>query len=370
MEEFQVIGEVSSMNFKEFSEFARAQQLHQVQDDAFGIYDIFPYRLSYNRQTASGTANAQGFTVWLLLDSKPDDALVKELRAVVHPFKVSVSQSAESGIRLSFPKKWANGETFDNVLSKTTDLLRNHGLSSASQCPICGTQNCDILLNWKGFYRPAHQSCVQSTLSTGVETARNKIQNGSYLTGILGALVGSFLGAIPSFLSIWFGNQIVAFLFALIPLGAYFGYKLAHGKMNHLVTVITIVASFVQLFVLEQMLFYFNVVVVTGLHPSIFDTITKYFQHYTVSDIVESVGMEVLFLLLGIWISWQMITKTGYSEVSSLQTTAATIQPYYNGSTAAQNTTAAAVPTSTTISTPHSCAEETYMKPEKDPWEN
>ena len=357
------------MKFNEFSELARARQLHQVQDDAFGIYDTFPYRLSYNRQTASGTANAQGFTAWFLLNGKPDAALIKEMRDVVRPFKVSVSQLAENGVRLSFPKKWANGETLDTVLSKASDLLRNNGLSGVSECPICGTQNCDILLNWKGFYRPAHQSCVQSTLSSGVETAKNKIQNGSYLTGTLGALVGSFLGAIPSFLSIWFGNSVFALLFTLIPLGAYFGYKLARGKMTRLVTVITIVVSFVQLFVLEQMIFYFAVVEATGLHPSIFDTIAYYFQLYAFSDIVASMGTEFLFLLLGIWISWRLITQTGHSEVNSIKNTAATIQPYSNG-VAEQNTTMGSAPTPPTVSASYSSTKETYMNPEKDPWED
>ena len=70
MVEFLVIGEVANMNFKEFTEFAQAKQLHQVQDDAFGIYETFPFRLSYNRQSGS-RVTARGFTVWLLLTGKP-----------------------------------------------------------------------------------------------------------------------------------------------------------------------------------------------------------------------------------------------------------------------------------------------------------
>lgn len=370
MEEFQVIVEGLNMNFNEFSEFARMRQLHQVQDDAFGIYDTFPYRLSYNRQTAGGTAAARGFTVFLLLNDKPGKALMKELRHAVRPFRVLVSEPPENGVALSFPKARATEAALDAVLFATVGLLRNNGLSSVSQCPVCGGQNCDILLNWKGFYRPAHQSCVEPVLAAGVETAQHKIENGSYLTGILGALVGSFLGAIPSFLSIWFGNRVFALLFALIPLGAYFGYKLAHGKMNRLVTVVTIVVSFIQLFALEQLIFYFALVDAYGIYPSIFASVAFYFQLYTFSDIVESMGMEFLFLLLGIWISWRLITQTGHSEVNTLQNVAATMQPYYTGSAAAQNTTAAAAPTPTTVSASYSSAEETYMKPEKDPWEN
>ena len=369
MEELLVIGEVANMNFKEFTEFAQAKQLHQVQDDAFGIYETFPFRLSYNRQSGN-RVTARGFTVWLLLTGKPGKELIKELSRAVHPFRVSVSETAENGVILSFPKAWATAVAFDAVLFKTVELLRSNGLGSVSQCPLCGGQNCDVLLNWKGFYRPAHQSCVEPALSAGVETAQNKIEHGSYFTGILGALVGSFLGAIPSFLSIWFGNRVFAMLFALIPLGAYLGYKLAHGKMNRLVTVITIVVSFVQLFVLEQVIFYFAIVDAYGIYPNIFATAAFYFQIYTFSDIVESMGMEFLFLLLGIWISWRLIIQTGYSEVNTLQNVAATIQPYSNGSTA-QNATITVTPDPlTSVTTAQTSAEEIYMKPEKDPWED
>lgn len=369
IKQFQMMGEESDMNFNEFSEFARTRQLHQVENSAFGFYDTFPYKLVHNPKTIGGNVSGQGFTVLLLLDGKPAAALVKQLRRAVRPFKVLVSQPVANSVGISFPKKRANGETFDAVLSKTVELLRNGGLSGVSQCPVCGGQNCDILLDWKGFYRPAHQSCVEPVISAGVENAQNRIQNGSYLTGTLGALVGSFLGAIPSFLSIWLGNRVFAVLFALIPLGAYFGYKLARGKMTRLVTVITIVVSLVQLFVLEQLIFYFAVVEAYKMYPSIFETVTYYFQYFTFSEIVASMGTEFLFLLLGIWISWRLITQTGYSEVNSLKNTAATIQPYSNGS-ATQTTTVAAAPTPTTVPASYSSAEETYMKPEKDPWEN
>lgn len=57
-------------------------------------------------------------------------------------------------------------------------------------------------------------------------------ESGSYLTGLLGAIIGGLLATIPAVAVIWFTETAYSLLYFLIPLGVYHGYRLARGKMD------------------------------------------------------------------------------------------------------------------------------------------
>ena len=68
--------------------------------------------------------------------------------------------------------------------------------------------------------------------TSGEGNVINNAPQGSYITGIIGAVIGGAIASLPWVLVYVYGNMIVAILAVLIALGAFYGYKLVKGKMG------------------------------------------------------------------------------------------------------------------------------------------
>ena len=80
-----------------------------------------------------------------------------------------------------------------------------------------------------------------------------------FLLGIIGALVGAFIGAIPWILVYAFGNMIVAILSVLIAIASYYGYRITKAKIDKklpvIVAISSIIAVTVSTFVIAPLIF-------------------------------------------------------------------------------------------------------------------
>lgn len=74
---------------------------------------------------------------------------------------------------------------------------------------------------------------------------QEKSVKGSYLTGILGAIVGGVIATIPWILVYVYGEMMFSILAALIAVGELYGYKIAKGKINKKLPVILMVIALV-----------------------------------------------------------------------------------------------------------------------------
>lgn len=74
---------------------------------------------------------------------------------------------------------------------------------------------------------------------------QEKSVKGSYLTGILGAIVGGVIATIPWILVYVYGEMMFSILAALIATGELYGYKIAKGKINKKLPVILMVIALV-----------------------------------------------------------------------------------------------------------------------------
>ena len=74
------------------------------------------------------------------------------------------------------------------------------------------------------------------------EEVKNK-----YVLGVIGALVGAFVGAIPWILMYVFANMMYSILAILIVLGSFYGYKLTKAKIDKKLPVILSIASFISI---------------------------------------------------------------------------------------------------------------------------
>ena len=72
-----------------------------------------------------------------------------------------------------------------------------------------------------------------------------KVNKSNYITGILGAIVGGFIGAVPWILAYIYGNMMIAILAIFIAGGAYYGYKICKGKVTKKLPIIIMLISII-----------------------------------------------------------------------------------------------------------------------------
>lgn len=73
------------------------------------------------------------------------------------------------------------------------------------------------------------------------------IKKNNYALGIIGALVGAFVGAIPWILAYVYGNIMYGILAILIVVGSYYGYKITKATMDKKLPIILSVCSFISI---------------------------------------------------------------------------------------------------------------------------
>lgn len=221
-------------------------------------------------------------------------------------------------------------ERLPAALDAVTEILAAEGFAVPQICSLCRDKDrpCDALALAGGGYVPVHQDCCRTRASQGAVRAEHNALNGSYLTGILGALLLGLAACIPTVLSIWFLDRVFALLYALIPLGAYYGYRLFQGKLTRAALPIVIGVSILALFAMEQVLFYIVIVNAYGVYPNILDTARFYFAIMTPADIVSDMSTSFLFLLLGLWITFRAIRRTNRSELRDSDALLESMAPY------------------------------------------
>lgn len=124
---------------------------------------------------------------------------------------------------------------------------RRVGVGFAAVCPYCGRTDTDAVMYCEqrgsipAGYRAVHTECASSMRNAANEAKAN--DEGNYFTGIVGAIIGALLGTAVNIAVIFGTEKIYALLCALIPLGAFFGYKLLKGRMNSFAIVISIICA-------------------------------------------------------------------------------------------------------------------------------
>ena len=209
-------------------------------------------------------------------------------------------------------------------------VLRAAGLHPHDCCPYCKTGGCDSLSFVKGGYDLVHYRCLQEAAAKEHDKAESNLQNGSYALGILGAFLGMIVGSIPSFLTIAFMEMEYAVLFALIPLCAYFGYKLMRGKMNKVALVVSILMAILGVFLLYFEVIAFSAMKEYGLSfGEVMSFIPDLLSDGSLwSSILSNAFQEFLFMALGIVFVWRLISTTASDTASNADAALKLARPY------------------------------------------
>lgn len=318
-----------------FLAYAAGKGYRCMRGGVFGVYGGYPFFAAFG-------GNVPGMlVVRMTVAGQLDRPLVDAIRQEVPKgCAVNFDQKAGTVAVTCSGKDMTANECFPRVLEVTAAALRERGLHPAETCPFCGQVGCDALAFHNGSYVPVHQACVDTQSQTVAARAEENAVMGNYFTGFLGALLGGLVGVIPNVLAAVLLERVIAFLYALIPLGAYYGYKLCKGKMNKGALVCSIISSVINLFMVELVSQYIWICIDHGL-VGVLEYLVAFVITVLEGELTGSLLQGALFMGLGLWISWGQISHTSSHEVQIATAVQATMHPW----PCWESTPAQAVPT-------------------------
>lgn len=194
-------------------------------------------------------------------------------------------------------------------MNEIVNILSDSQIEVSHRCALCGREETDAHAMIAGTNRPIHKKCIQKKL---VNT-RLEIEEKSYKKGIIGAVIGCFLGSLPNLWVYLFWGQTYAVLFLLLPLCIYYGYKFLGGRMDRMVVVVTIILSILSVFCME-IAYLVNYNIQEQFVPDTlfwrFKMLIKVFQiDGLFKYILKNSSLKLLFVFVGIIIEWEVISK-------------------------------------------------------------
>ena len=131
----------------------------------------------------------------------------------------------------------------------------------------------------------------------------------SYITGILGAILGGAIASIPWVLMYVYGNMILSLLAIIIGAGAFYGYKLCKGKMDAKLPMIIMIISIVVVTIITFAVIPLLLLKHNGYYVSMENLKTLYQNSEWFSAIIRDYIISVVFTLLGASVVTSSIKK-------------------------------------------------------------
>lgn len=267
---------------------------------------------------------------------KQDKTLAKSLRNELRQqLGKGLSAVLNQGSAIQFTYRFDNKSPQEQQFVRAADAiaaaLSAHGLHPANTCAVCGggTPESLCVVN---TYQPVHAACMRQKVETIREQAEDNKENGSYLTGLVGALLGGLVGSLIPILVLIGTNTISAFLYALIPLAAMFGYRKFKGKSDKISIVIVVLISILFVAVIDFV--YLAYLFQQHFHANFFQGLSLAFQNlgrldqwFDTGVLTSDILKSLLFMGLGIVVSWGYLSKTGTAEVKTATTLMGTLRP-------------------------------------------
>lgn len=325
---------------KQETPFASLQELgfQSAGQFSFGVWKNYAVTLRLN----------QGY-YWLDFAVRParqDRALLKALGASLKESlgrRVPVSyvnSAAKHGKALSFQLRYNRKAPFPEQFTAFADAcvkaMREQNVAPADTCAACGAASPESLC-FVGTYQPVHASCMRADLEKTREKAEENQANGSYLTGLVGALLGMLVGLIPNVAIAVSSDLIISFLFALVPLAAMWGYRKFNGKMDKGSIGIIIVLSLIGVVVMH---YFYNTFSIMKEFKTTFGLALAFTADlFRDGDILKQLLLEnlqsFLFMALGILFAWRYLNQTNTGSIAGMEAALSTLRPNPN---AAQET--------------------------------
>lgn len=201
-------------------------------------------------------------------------------------------------------------EKFEAYVNKMVTVLQELRLKQLDYCPYCGEVDTDSIRVIKGATVNVHDKCVKDfveKVSTHLETvgsSKDKI-----LISIIFALIGGFIGLLPSIIVLFAVGFYSAWLFLLIPYAAFYGFKQGGAQKGAYVMVVIAVISFI--YAPGFMAFaYYSMAALEGFTFAEALAIDEFRI-----DFLTDMFMSVLFTALAVFFSWKKIYGQTHGQI-------------------------------------------------------
>jgi len=210
----------------------------------------------------------------------------------------------QNAVHIMFKHGIKQSDKHQAFLDKVADAFKDQGLKALNHCPFCGLEETDSHRIVMGAVVKVHDACAKNFYQELTERVEQEEKSNDNLVKSLGlAVVGAIAGAIPIFISIVFFQYMLALLYALIPLGSFYGYKFGKAARKSWVPAAVSIISLVIVLSLHFWL-YNAIAAFEGI--SLADALNVAdFRSAFISDLLTN----ILFLAIGIWISWRQMYK-------------------------------------------------------------
>lgn len=274
----------------------------QVQDKlAFG--NIKGYPVSVRKESGNR------IKLCFYLEDNPWQNIRTEMLALAKEYKVDVY--FENGqVVWNTRLKAEEDEKLQNMWNEVTLIFQDKGIKTPKRCVLCGEDHSDVYAVIGEGNQPVHKNCLQEEISR----VREDMQKGKYSLGILGGMLGCLVGSLPCILSMILLGDAFSVLFLFIPPCIYYGYQFLHGKMNQLVFGLSVVLSFVGVYVIQiavRIQYYLHTEQLKATWHNVFVLFRKLMQADGIwLSMTTDAGLDFLFVLVGILINWELISRT------------------------------------------------------------
>lgn len=126
-----------------------------------------------------------------------------------------------------------------------------------------------------------------------------KTKQGSYLTGIIGAVIGGLIATIPWILAYVYGGMILSILAALTAAGEFYGYKLLKGKINKHLPLIIMVLAIIIIAVSTLVIIPGLLILKEGINVNVANIQRLYSNEAFSTAIMKDFVISVIFAALG-----------------------------------------------------------------------
>ena len=137
----------------------------------------------------------------------------------------------------------------------------------------------------------------------------NKKASGNYFTGIIGAIIGGAIGAVPWIIAYIYGNMMIALLAILIAGGAYYGYKICRGKITKKVTIIITIISIIIVALVTLLIIPVILIHTEGMNTNLATIQYLYQDEEFTSGIIRDTLIAIIFTAVGVAVVNSSIKK-------------------------------------------------------------
>lgn len=210
-------------------EIAYVYQLKSTGTMVVDILDYIPITLQLE--------NSNFMKVTFLLDGTVYEQNKEEMKKALKTFRGTSIKYYRGYATLLIGIRKYKVETYEQV----RDFIRFYAKTNQESliCPICGEKNCDTFAVHNNRYVQTHAKCLAKVEQESVQ----RLETGNYLTGFIGAFLGSLAVLAISLLLISFTDTSFGWLYLISPIVASMGYLHFKGPYHWIGTMIIILCS-------------------------------------------------------------------------------------------------------------------------------